>query len=48
MGADPHRVRAVARTAANPADLPPAGDLLRDLAAVIGIEGAEHGYPGPG
>jgi ribosomal protein S18 acetylase RimI-like enzyme len=37
-GADPARVRAVARTASSTADLPPAGDLLAEIAAVMGLE----------
>ena len=36
-GADPARVRAVARTAASPADLPPPEELYRELAAVLGV-----------
>src|SRR5205807_7373302 len=32
-GADPARVREVARTAASPAELPPADELYRELAA---------------
>jgi ribosomal protein S18 acetylase RimI-like enzyme len=43
-GAEPGEVRRVARTAPAPADLPPARDLLAALAAVLGIEGAEHGW----
>jgi ribosomal protein S18 acetylase RimI-like enzyme len=43
-GADPARVRAVARTAASPDQLPPAEDLLREIAATMGIEGAERGW----
>lgn len=46
-GADPNEVRAVARTAPSPADLPPAAELLADIARVLGIEGAEHGYQPP-
>ena len=42
----PERVRAAALHAASPADLPPAEDVLRGIAAAIGIEGAEHGYEG--
>jgi ribosomal protein S18 acetylase RimI-like enzyme len=45
-GADPARVRAVAQTAARPDDLPPAPELLRELAATLGIEGAERGWVG--
>jgi len=37
-GADARRVREVARTANSPADLPPAEQLVRDIAGVIGIE----------
>jgi GNAT superfamily N-acetyltransferase len=36
--ADPARVRAVARTAASPAELPPAEDLYRQIADVLGVE----------
>ncbi|MFN2629326.1 MAG: N-acetyltransferase family protein [Gaiellaceae bacterium] len=45
-GADPARVRAIAVTAATPERLPPPEELLRALAAAIGIEGAEHGWVG--
>jgi len=37
-GADPQRVREVARTAASPAELPPAKELYAQLAAVLGVE----------
>ena len=43
-GADPAAVRAAARTAATPAELPPARELLAALAAAIGLEGADHGF----
>jgi predicted GNAT family acetyltransferase len=43
-GADPAAVRAVARTAASPADLPPAQELLAGIAAAIGLEGADQGW----
>jgi ribosomal protein S18 acetylase RimI-like enzyme len=43
-GADPEAVRRVARTAPSPADLPPARDLLAELAAVMRIEGSETGW----
>jgi ribosomal protein S18 acetylase RimI-like enzyme len=43
-GADPAAVKDVARTAAMPAELPPPRELLAALAAVLGIEGAAHGY----
>ena len=36
-GADPARVRAVCRTAASPAELPPADELYRHVAEVLGI-----------
>jgi len=47
-GAEPARIRAVARTASSQAELPPARELLADLAAAMGIEGSDHGWPGPG
>lgn len=43
-GADPREIRRIARTAGSPADLPPAPELLVELAAAMKIEGAEHGY----
>ena len=43
-GAQPDAVRRVARTAPSPADLPPARDLLAELAAVVGVAGAESGW----
>ena len=43
-GADPVRVRAVALTAAAPDQLPPAEELLRELAVAMGIEGAGRGF----
>lgn len=45
-GADPARVREVARTATTPGDLPPARELLAALADTLGLEGAEHGFAG--
>ena len=36
-GADPARVRAVCRTAASPAELPPADELYRQVAEDLGI-----------
>ena len=36
-GADPKRVREVARTAAAPADLPPAQELYEQIASVMGV-----------
>jgi hypothetical protein len=38
-GASPAAIRAVARTADFPNELPPAEDILRELAEVLGIEG---------
>jgi ribosomal protein S18 acetylase RimI-like enzyme len=43
-GADPKRVRAAAPNAAAPADLPPAREILVELAAALGLEGADHGH----
>ena len=43
-GADPEDVRRAAPTAASTADLAPGPELLADLAAVLGIEGGDHGY----
>jgi len=43
-GADPARVRVVARTASSPAELPPAQELLAQVAEVLGLSGAGHGY----
>lgn len=43
-GADPSVIRAVARTAASPTELPPAQELLEAIAAAIGLEGADHGW----
>ena len=40
-GADPGRIRSVARTAESPDELPPAEDLIADVAAALGIAGAE-------
>jgi ribosomal protein S18 acetylase RimI-like enzyme len=37
-GADPKRVREVARTAASPDDLPPAKELYEQIAAVMGLQ----------
>src|SRR5512134_4031686 len=44
-GADPDAVRAVARTAASPAELPPSAELLAELAGLFGVPQAAHGYP---
>ena len=45
-GADPNRVREVARTASATVELPPARELLAAFAATLGLEGAEHGWAG--
>jgi GNAT superfamily N-acetyltransferase len=45
-GADPAAVRAVARTAAAPGELPPPLELLASIAGAIGLEGADHGWEG--
>jgi GNAT superfamily N-acetyltransferase len=37
-GADPQRVREVIRTAATPAELPPAAELYEQVAGVLGVE----------
>jgi len=42
-GAEPAEVRAVARTASSPDQLPPADELLQQLAEVLGLEGAGRG-----
>ncbi|MCS7007053.1 MAG: GNAT family N-acetyltransferase [Gaiellaceae bacterium] len=43
-GADPEAIRRIARTAGSPAELPPARELLAELSAAMGIEGAGHGW----
>jgi len=43
-GADTAAVRRIARTAPAPADLPPARELLAELAAALGIQGVDHGW----
>jgi [ribosomal protein S18]-alanine N-acetyltransferase len=43
-GADPARVRAIARTAASPAGLPPAKELVSLVGGLIGVAGAELSY----
>jgi ribosomal protein S18 acetylase RimI-like enzyme len=42
-GADPARFRAIARTASSPDELPPAPELLQEIAAEMGLEGAGRG-----
>jgi ribosomal protein S18 acetylase RimI-like enzyme len=43
-GADPAAVRAVARTAASSSELPPARELAAQIAATMGIAGADRGF----
>jgi ribosomal protein S18 acetylase RimI-like enzyme len=43
-GAEPARIRSVARTARSPAELPPARELLSELVAVLGLSGGDHGF----
>jgi hypothetical protein len=43
-GANPEAVRRVARTAPSPADLPPARELLAELAGVMHVEGSGTGW----
>ena len=45
-GADARRFREIARTARNPEELPPAPELLRSIAELMGLSGAEHGHEG--
>jgi len=42
-GAQPAQVRAVARTASSPEDLPPPEELLQQIAEAMGLEGAGRG-----
>jgi hypothetical protein len=37
-GADPARVRSVARVGSSPSELPPARELLQQIAGVLGLE----------
>lgn len=41
--ADPAAIRAVARTAESPDELPPSQELIGEVGAALGIEGGEHG-----
>jgi hypothetical protein len=43
-GADPTEIRNIARTGKSPDDLPPARELAAEVGALLGVEGAEHGY----
>jgi ribosomal protein S18 acetylase RimI-like enzyme len=45
-GAEPAAIRAAARTALSPAELPPAQELLDQIASAIGLDGADHGWEG--
>jgi ribosomal-protein-alanine N-acetyltransferase len=45
-GADPGRVREVARTATSPAELPPATELVDSIAMLMGVAEAGHGWQG--
>lgn len=47
-GANPAEVRSVIRNADRPEDLSPAPQLVNEIAAVLGVEGAGHGYDGAG
>jgi hypothetical protein len=47
-GADPAEVRRVVRTAKRVEDLPPAPELVAEVAAVLGIGGADYGYAAAG
>jgi ribosomal protein S18 acetylase RimI-like enzyme len=42
-GAEPGRIRAVARTASSPEQLPPPDELLHQIAEVMGLQGAGRG-----
>jgi hypothetical protein len=43
-GANAGAIRQVARTADSPVDLPPAEELIRDIAGVLGLSGADYGF----
>jgi GNAT superfamily N-acetyltransferase len=45
-GADARRVREVARTASSPAELPPPLELVEQIAALMGLTEAGHGWEG--
>lgn len=45
-GADPHEFRRVARTAATPEELGSPQELLEQIAGLMGLSGAGHGYEG--
>jgi hypothetical protein len=43
-GAEPGAIRQVARTADSPVDLPPAEELIAELATTLGLDGADYGF----
>jgi hypothetical protein len=43
-GADPARVKELARIARSPGELPPPGQLYDQFAELFGLEGTVHGY----
>lgn len=43
-GAEPARIRAVAKTAESPDELPPAEELIAGLGTALGLEGADYGF----
>lgn len=45
-GADPAVVRAIARNASSPSELPPARELVSQIAAAMGIVDADRGFAG--
>jgi ribosomal protein S18 acetylase RimI-like enzyme len=45
-GADARAFRETARTGASPEELPPAPELLRSIAELMGLSGVEHGFEG--
>ena len=47
-GQDAQRIKDAAPVATSPGELSPARELLAEFASALGLEGAEHGYPGLG
>lgn len=43
-GAPPARIRAAARTAESPDELPPAEELIAEIGAALGLDGAYYGF----
>jgi hypothetical protein len=43
-GANPASVRAIAKTAASPDELPPARELIAELGEALGVQGADIGF----